>query len=379
MFLQDKVNDINTQFKLLDNVLNVVIWGAGVHTGKLLEKTDLLFYNIKSIVDMDEMKWGEHYFGFVIQKPEDIIWREVGAVVVSVRNKEQQIAETLVNEFRFQGKIITLYRDNEYMSFYQLPDKKRPGIYLVGDYENWNDAYKECEGGYAGKNILEQVISATKKVLDGEAVWERDGYLFYEQKYVYRICAAILRCAIQNNNKGVRILDVGGSLGSTYLQNRAYLADVKNLEYVIAEQDNFADYGHQNREDGVLKFIRSTDDYKKYGRFDIILLSGSLQCIENYQEIISKIIETRARYIIIDRIMVGDRTRIFKEIVPEEIWEGSVPVRSFCEKDINNFFAPNYVLVEKDIASTPGEIFFIDGKISFLYFVFQNISERKNS
>lgn len=379
MFLQDKVRDINTQLKALENVLNIVIWGAGVHTGKLLEKTDLFSYDIKDIVDQDEKKWDEHYFGFMIQNPKDINWNDIGAVVVSVRNKEPEIIETLRKDLKFQGKIITLYRDHECTSFYQLPDKKGQGLYYMGDYENWNDAYEDCGGGYEGEIIINRVINATQKVLDGEAVWERDGYLFYEKKYVYCICAAILRCAVQNNNRGVRVLDIGGSLGSTYLQNRAYLTDIKNLEYVIAEQDNFADYGHLHREDGVLKFIRSTDDYKKYGEFDIILLSGSLQCINDYEQIIGKVTDAKPRYIIIDRIMVGDKIRICKETVPEEIWghKASVPLRSFGETDIINFFAADYKMIEKDNASTPGEIFFVDEKVSFQYFVFQRIYENK--
>lgn len=373
MFLQDKVNDINIRLKILGNFSNIVIWGAGVHTGKLLEKTDLLSYKIKGIVDKDKKKRGEHYFGFIIQSPEDIIWSDVEAVVISVRNKEQEIQNTLVNELKFEGKVILLYKDDERTSFFQLPDKKRADIYFVGDYKNWNEAYQDCGGGYEAENIIDHVIGATKKVLDGEAAWERDGYLFYEQKYVYQICAAILRCAVQNKNEGVRILDIGGSLGSTYLQNKTYLAEIKNLEYVIAEQDNFADYGHRNREDGVLKFIKSTEDYTKYGRFDIILLSGSLQCISNYEEIIAKIIEAGPRYIVIDRIMIGERMRICKETVPEEIWahSASVPIRVFSENDIISFFTADYRMIERDVASTPREVFLTDEKINFRYFVFQ--------
>lgn len=376
MFSQDKVMDINIQLEVLRNASNIVIWGAGAHTRKLLEKSDLNAYDIKYIVDKDEKKWNEHYFGFVIRNPEDINWNEIDAAVVSVRNKELEIMETLRNDLKFQGRIITLYRDDERNRSDQLSDKDGKGFCFVGDYENWNDAYNDCGGGYEEEIIIDRVINATQKVLDGEAVWERDGYLFHERKYVYRICAAILRCAVQNNNKGVRVLDIGGSLGSTYLQNRTYLTDVKNLEYLIAEQDNFADYGHLHREDGVLKFIRSSDDYIKYGKFDIVLLSGSLQYIDDYEQMIGKVKSLKPRYIILDRIMVGDKMRICKETVPEEIWgqRVSVPIRSFGESDIISFFANEYKMIEKDIASTPGEIFLADEKINYQYFAFRRIS-----
>lgn len=381
MFLQDKVDDINEQLRKLENVSDVIIWGAGVHTGKLFEKTDLLSYNIKGVVDVDDKKWGEKYFGFTIQSPEDIVWNNIGALLISVMQKKQMqmITEALRNQFLFHGNIVSLYADNERSAFYQLTDKNRPGIYFVGDYANWDEAYQECAvqgGGYSDESILSTVAQATQKVLAGEAEWERDGCLFYEQKVVYRICAAILKCALQNSNGGVRVLDIGGALGSTYFQNRKYLADVKNLEYIIAEQDNFADYGRRNIENGTLKFIRSTDKYSNYGKFDIVLLSGSLQYISNYEEIISNIVEAGARYIILDRMMVSDRMRICREIVPESICKSSYHVRAFGESDIDHLFEPDYILVEKDAASTPGEVYLADGKADFRYYVFRNKGEQ---
>ena len=40
-----------------------------------------------------------------------------------------------------------------------------------------------------------------------------------------------------------------------------YLSNIENLEYVIAEQKNFADYGHENMEIDTLKFIRSEESF----------------------------------------------------------------------------------------------------------------------
>ena len=48
--------------------------------------------------------------------------------------------------------------------------------------------------------ILARVSSTMEKVIDGSAAWERDGCLFFEGKYVHRMCAMILKCAVQNDN-----------------------------------------------------------------------------------------------------------------------------------------------------------------------------------
>ncbi len=54
MFVQDKVQEINEKLLVLKDVTNIVIWGAGVHTAKLFEKTNLFKYHIEYIVDMDK-------------------------------------------------------------------------------------------------------------------------------------------------------------------------------------------------------------------------------------------------------------------------------------------------------------------------------------
>lgn len=371
MYLQEKVRELNGKLTELGNMSVIAIWGAGEHTCRLFEKTELLLYPIKYIVDMDESKKGNKYFGFTIKKPDEMAWDSIEAVVISVPGKEKQITEILQKQFRFRGKIISFYEKEKIMPFYRLYDEKIHTICYIGDYSNWDKAANECKG-YDDSIIIDKVIDSTSKVLNGDAVWERDSYLFYEQKYVYRICAAVLKCALQNGNQGVRILDVGGALGSTYFQNRKYLKDVKNLEYIIAEQNEFAEYGHRNLENQVLKFINSElETHEDYGKFDIVLLSGSLQYISCYKEVIKKIEKVKPRYIILDRILVGDRMRICKEEVAEEIYKSSYPVMIYTENEIMSFFDSAYELIEKDISSTHEVVFFEDGIADSRYYVFQ--------
>ncbi len=373
MFLQEKIVDINKRLKVLRDIKNIAIWGAGVHTCKLFEKAELFNYDIQKIVDIDESKHGDYFFGFIVESPYGISWDNIQAVIISVPNREKQIAETLKKELKFSGKIVLLYELSENSSpFYQLYDKKKSQICYIGDYDNWNNAYSESQG-YDDNTIIDKVASSIKQVLEGSATWERDGYLFYEKKYSYPICSAVLRCALQNHNQGVRILDIGGALGSTYFQNKEYFNNVKKLEYIIAEQDVFANYGHQNLENKVLKFIGSRQSYRQLGKIDIVFMSGSLQYISEYKEIIFKIIEAGPDYIILDRILVSNRTRICKEIVPKEIYDSSYPVRIFTEEEIQNFFGSSYRIIEKDISSVPEEAYFVDGKAESKYYVFEKI------
>lgn len=369
MTIQEKIDDINKRLLLLEGLSETVIWGAGVHTLKLFEKTKALSYNIENIVDIDTRKQGGQYFGYIIKNPYDIDWVRVDAVVISVFGRNEQIINLLVNDLGFEGKILVLYEEYENIPFYKLFDEKSQQIY-EGDYKSWDDAAADCRG-YADNNILIKVADSIDRVLAGEAEYERDSWLFYEQKFNYRICAAIVRCAVQNKNLGVTVLDIGGSLGSTYFQNRKYLTDIHNLQYIIAEQESFADYGHRKLENETLKFINSEDNYNKVGKVDIVLISASLQYIHSYNEVVIKIKNMKPRYIIIDRILVGERVRICKQTVPKQIYDSSYPVMIFSEREIYAFFEDEYELREKDISSVPEEVHFVDGDAQAAYFVFE--------
>ena len=371
MFLQDRAKEINEKLRVLAGISNIVVWATGIHTSMLFERTELLSYDIRNIVDRNAAKEDDFYFGFRIKYPQNIQWEDVGAVVISVPAQEKNVVSMLRDELKYSGLIITLYDDKKSIPFYLLYDERISGIRYLGDYANWQDAAAECRG-YDDSVIFDKVIQASKKVIDGEAVWERDSFLFYQEKYVYKLCAAILRCALRNDNQGVRVLDIGGSLGSTYFQNRKYLSDVKNLEYVVAEQDRYAAYGHEYLEDAVLKFISSQRDWENMERFDIILMSASLQYIPNYAGIISKIKKAEPRYIIFDRVLVGDRGRICRETVPETIYKSSYPLRIFSEEEIRDFCEPEYKLIENDISSVPETAYFVDGKAESRFYVFQN-------
>lgn len=370
MFLQERVEEINKRLEILYGVSHVAVWGAGMHTAKLFEKTDLLSYEINLIVDMDGRKRGSHFFGWTVQNPWEVDWQGIEAVVISVPNREPDIVDLLVKDFGYAGIMVTLYNREDSTPFYRMYDERIPAIRYLGDYKSWEDAAARCEG-YDDQAIISKVIESIEKVRCGEAAWERDSCLFYEDKYTYRICAAILRCAIQNKGRRVSVLDIGGSLGSTWFQNRKYLSDLSGLEYVVAEQDHFAAYGHDNLEDGTLKFIRSTEAWENMQKFDIVLMSASLQYIQQWEEILTRIRKANPRYVILDRLLVSDRRRICVEMVPEEIYLSSYPLVIFDRYEVPDFFGDDYRIIENDTSSVDEEIWFTDGKAESRFFVFE--------
>lgn len=80
MFLQEKIREMDKKFEILGGIPHVAVWGVGVHTGKLFERSNLLSYPVKTVVDIDEAKRGQQYFGFTVKNPREVAWDDVGGL-----------------------------------------------------------------------------------------------------------------------------------------------------------------------------------------------------------------------------------------------------------------------------------------------------------
>ena len=56
-----------------------------------------------------------------------------------------------------------------------------------GDFDSFAEAAKLCGGGYSSEAIFEKVKNAALAVAHGEAVYERDSFLFYEKAINYNL------------------------------------------------------------------------------------------------------------------------------------------------------------------------------------------------
>ena len=118
------------------------------------------------------------------------------------------------------------------------------------------------------------------KVKNGEAVYERDSVLFDEIEYAWPGLAGLmwsrLRCGGTLN-----VLDFGGSLGSTYFQNRAFLSVLPGVRWNIVEQSRHVETGKAWFEDDRLRFYPDIADCLADTQPNVVLLSNVLQYLEH--------------------------------------------------------------------------------------------------
>jgi putative methyltransferase (TIGR04325 family) len=222
--------------------------------------------------------------------------------------------------------------------------KKEQGIWS-GNYKSWDEAKNLCKG-YASELILEKCKNALLEVKNGNAVYERDGVIFDDVQYSWPLLAALQKCAIENVGE-LRVLDFGGSLGSTYYQNRKFLATLKKLEWFIVEQQHFVDCGKAYFEDEQLKFYHTLEECLKKHKPNVLVLSSVLQYLPDPFEWIRKFIALKIPFIVIDRtgFILNQDTILTIQNVPEEIYKASYPCWFFNENKFLELFLATYDIV----------------------------------
>jgi len=222
--------------------------------------------------------------------------------------------------------------------------QKVPAFGWFGNYATWKEAKSNCTG-YDSTIILEKCKNSLLKVKNGEAVYERDSVLFDKIQYSWGLLAGLQKAALENDGN-LCVLDFGGSLGSTYYQNKEFLSSVKNVTWCIIEQAHFVDCGKQNFENEQLKFYHTIEECMEKQKPNVLLLSSVLQYLEKPEEWISKLITLKISTIIIDRtpFVNSFKNIITIQKVPSVIYEASYPCWFFNEEYLKKLFK-NYMLI----------------------------------
>lgn len=193
------------------------------------------------------------------------------------------------------------------------------------NYTTWEEACN-VSTGYDSDEILNKVKDALLKVKNGEAVYERDSVLFDKIAYSWPLLTGLLWIASQNGNC-LSLVDFGGSLGSSYYQNRMFLSHLKELHWNIVEQEKFVEIGKRYFENAHLKFYYELEECFKIHRPDTILFSSVIQYIENPYTLLETVKQFGFAFIIFDRTPFLERGDdiITIQRIPLEIFDASIP------------------------------------------------------
>lgn len=205
------------------------------------------------------------------------------------------------------------------------------GIAFEGPFATWDEAVR-LSSGYDNQQILDRVLAATLKVKNGEAAYERDSVLFDEIKYAWPVAAGLMGAAAQHGGR-LSVLDFGGSLGSSYFQNKQFFEGLQHVRWSIVEQTHFVEAGKQYIQDEQLRFYETIDECVKNEKPNVVLLSSVLQYLGKPNEILESLVCTEARFMIVDRtpFWPEDANGLLIQHVSPQIYPASYPMYIFSE------------------------------------------------
>lgn len=202
---------------------------------------------------------------------------------------------------------------------------------LSGNYASWGEALA-ASTGYDSDLILEKTRVALLKVKNGEAAYERDSVLFDAIEYAWPVLAGLMWVAAQNKGR-LNVLDFGGSLGSTYFQNRGFLASLPDVHWNIVEQPKHVEVGKAWFGNEQLHFYTDIASCLAETQPNVVLLSSVLQYLEDPYVILKQILELPSDYVILDKtpFWTGAADRLCLQTVPPEIYPASYPSWIFSQ------------------------------------------------
>ncbi|MBD3795744.1 MAG: methyltransferase, TIGR04325 family [Epsilonproteobacteria bacterium] len=214
------------------------------------------------------------------------------------------------------------------------------------NYKSWKEA-QNASTGYDSDEIIQKVRTSLLRVKNGEAVYERDSVIFDEVQYSWPLLAGLMFASAKSGGV-LKVLDFGGSLGSTYFQNKKFLDMLDSVSWSIVEQKHFVDVGKADFEDERLKFYYDVKSCFEGQKPNVLLLSSVLQYIEKPYELLDEFLKYDFEFVIFDRtpFSTANKDIVKLQTVPPSIYTASYPCWFFDLNTFLEYFTNKYKLVE---------------------------------
>lgn len=218
------------------------------------------------------------------------------------------------------------------------------GIRLRGPFTSWAKARKQSTG-YDSEEVISAVVSAAQSAQGLEGVFEKDAVLVGPERRSWPLTASLLFASTVLDHK-FRVIDFGGSLGSTYFHNCDFLEGTE-LEWVVIEQREFVEVGRRYFENERLVFFDDINHGIDTSLPLVALLSSSLQYVENPSVVLRNLLDLKPEFVILDRTPFhegGDDILMVQDVSPK-IYKASYPVWILSKSKLMSSMAEDYELV----------------------------------
>lgn len=203
-------------------------------------------------------------------------------------------------------------------------------FFYRGRFLNWEQACKAADG-YGDDRVIERMHTAALAVRDGQAKWERDGVLYDCIQPDFPMLAGMSRAI--RPDRSLRVLDVGGAFGSSWLQARHGMPDI-HLNWTIVEQERVVELAQRDFATQGIRYTTSLDEALAYGAYDLALFSSVLQYLPDPHGMLDRVIACGIEWLLIDRhpcSSIGELATL--QHCPRRLYEATYPSWLFdCDR-----------------------------------------------
>jgi putative methyltransferase (TIGR04325 family) len=246
---------------------------------------------------------------------------------------------------------------------------RKDATIFEGDYPTWQDA-ERASNGYADPEILERTRRAALRAKNDPGVFERDSMILAQPEYSFPALSALLWVANRNAGR-LKVLDFGGSLGSSFFQFRRFLGAIPALEWAVVEQPHFVECGKREIGGSGLTFHPTVASALGELKPDVLFLSSVLQYLPTPHETLAELLAQRFDFILLDRTAFHrrDRDRLTIQRNPPSIHSASYPAWFFNKEQLLRNFRDRYNLVYE--FSAGDRVLLAGGRADYLGFFFE--------
>lgn len=171
---------------------------------------------------------------------------------------------------------------------------------------SWSD-YADIDRGYEDPLILETVVAAARKAIESGSGFERDGLFFGAEEAYWPILGPLFEARSRCEGQ-LRVIDMGGSLASKFIQNRAFLPLLAPISWTVVEQGRYVVAGRKLFPGDEVSFSSNfREAVCEMNGVDVVLFSSSLHYFEQPMSLLDESIESAAQSVVIDRSPSWDR------------------------------------------------------------------------
>jgi putative methyltransferase (TIGR04325 family) len=210
-----------------------------------------------------------------------------------------------------------------------------PFVEFAGDYASFEQALSQSTG-YNSEAVAKRYAAALSSLIASPSA-EIDSRF----QQVHSVLSYV---AARSNGRALSVLDIGGGNGAYGITMRRLFDDT--LDWTVLETPTVASSCRG------LADISFISDWPS-ATFDVTLISGTLQYLENPYADLGKAANS-SEWLIATRIPVNElgRDKIVIQTVPPHLYNGSMPMHSFCRAKFETALADiGEIVMSWDVAA----------------------------